>query len=57
MQEELHLRLNELACKKKSLDLTVEEQEEQARLYRMYIDSMKEQTRKALQDAGIKPKE
>lgn len=57
MQEELHLRLNELACKKKSLGLTVEEQEEQARLYRMYIDNMKEQTRKALQDAGIKPKE
>jgi uncharacterized protein YnzC (UPF0291/DUF896 family) len=57
MQEELHLRLNELARKKKSLGLTVDEQEEQTKLYRMYTDEMKEQTKKALQDAGIKPKE
>jgi uncharacterized protein YnzC (UPF0291/DUF896 family) len=57
MQEELHLRINELARKKKSSGLTDEEREEQAKLHQMYIDEMKEQTKKTLQDAGIKPKQ
>jgi len=56
MQEELQLRINELARKKKSIGLTAEEQEEQAQLYKLYINEMKEQTKKALHDAGIKPK-
>lgn len=57
MQEKLQMRLNELARKKQSIGLTVEEQEEQAQLYRIYVDHMKEQTKKALQDAGFNPKE
>lgn len=57
MHEKLQMRLNELARKKQSIGLTVEEQAEQAQLYRIYIDHMKEQTKKALQDAGFNPKE
>jgi uncharacterized protein YnzC (UPF0291/DUF896 family) len=57
MQEEFHLRINELAKKKKLVGLTTKEQEEQSRLYRIYIDEMKEQTKIALEKAGHKPKE
>lgn len=56
MKEELQLRINELAQKKKTLGLTLEEQAEQARLYRMYLDEMKELAKKSLEDAGIEPK-
>lgn len=57
MQEELQLRINELAKKKKAIGLTPEEQEEQAKLYRTYIHEMKEQTKIALYNAGYQPKE
>lgn len=57
MDEKLILRINELARKKKSAGLTPEEQAEQAKLYRLYIDEMKAQTVIALENAGIKRKE
>jgi uncharacterized protein YnzC (UPF0291/DUF896 family) len=50
MEKELQLRINELARKKKTVGLTPEEQEEQARLYKIYIDEIKEQVRIALGD-------
>lgn len=57
MDEQLQLRINELAAKKKQQGLTVEEQAEQAELYRIYIDEIKEQLKGALENAGIKPKQ
>mgnify|MGYP001162051254 CR=1 FL=1 len=57
MQEELQLRINELAKKKKLVGLTTKEQEEQSKLYRIYIDEMKEQVRISLENAGHMPKE
>lgn len=57
MQEELQLRINELAKKKKTEGLTAEEQEEQAKLYRIFIDEMKMQVKTALDNDGCKPKE
>lgn len=57
MDEQLKLRINELAAKKKAEGLTSEEEAEQARLYRMYIDEIKEQLKCALDKADIKPKE
>ena len=57
MQEELQLRINELAKKKKTVGLSPEEQEEQAKLYRIYIDEMKEQVRIPLENAKNQTKE
>jgi len=57
MQEELQLRINELAKKKKLVGLTPKEQEEQSKLYRIYIDEMKEQVKISLENAGHRPKE
>lgn len=57
MEEKDQLRINELARKKKTLGLTPEEQAEQARLYRSYIEEMKDLVKKSLQDAGIQPKD
>lgn len=57
MDEELKMRINELARKKRQEGLTSEEQEEQSRLYRIYIDEIKDQLKCALDKAGIKPKE
>ena len=57
VDEQLKLRINELAAKKKAEGLNSEEEEEQARLYRLYIDEIKEQMRCALEKADIKPKE
>lgn len=56
MDEELKMRLNELAKKKKIEGLSGEEQDEQTRLYRIYIDEIKEQLKCALDKKGIKPK-
>lgn len=56
MDEELKRRINELALKKKTAGLTSEEQEEQARLYRQYIDEIKQQLKCALDNAGVEPK-
>jgi uncharacterized protein YnzC (UPF0291/DUF896 family) len=57
MQEELQLRINELAKKKKTVGLSPEEQAEQAKLYRIYIDEMKEQVRISLENARTPHKE
>lgn len=57
MDEELKMRINELARKKRQEGLTSEEQEEQSLLYRIYIDEIKDQLKCALDKAGIKPKE
>ncbi len=57
MQAELKERINELARKKKEEGLTAEEQEEQAKLYRLYIDELKDQVKISLHKAGFEPKE
>lgn len=56
MQEELQLRINELARKKKTIGLTAEEQAEQDELYRQYISEMKESAQRTLDQAGIPKK-
>jgi len=56
-QEELKLRINELAKKKVSAGLSTEEQAEQAQLYRLYVDELKDQMKITLQKAGFNPKE
>ncbi|MDD4802041.1 MAG: DUF896 domain-containing protein [Syntrophomonas sp.] len=48
MQEESLLRINELSRKKKTEGLTAEEQAEQAELYRVFIDDIKNQVKTAL---------
>jgi uncharacterized protein YnzC (UPF0291/DUF896 family) len=55
MEEELQMRINELARKKKTAGLTGAEQAEQARLYRQYIDEMKALAKQSLEQAGIQP--
>lgn len=57
MDERLQIRINELAAKKKLEGLTNEELVEQAELYRIYIDEIKEQLKGALENAGFKPKQ
>ncbi|PKM77618.1 MAG: hypothetical protein CVU90_05905 [Firmicutes bacterium HGW-Firmicutes-15] len=57
MKEEFQLRINELAKKKKTEGLSAEEQEEQAKLYRIFIDEMKMQVKTALDNDGCKPKQ
>lgn len=54
--EELIQRINELARKKKAEGLTSEEQVEQQKLYRTYLDSVRSQLTTQLDSAGIKPK-
>jgi uncharacterized protein YnzC (UPF0291/DUF896 family) len=56
MQEESQLRINELAQKKKTVGLTAEEQTEQAELYRQYINEIKENAQRTLNEAGIPKK-
>ncbi len=53
MQEELKLRINELAKKKESEGLSAEEEAEQAKLYRLYVDELKDQMKIALHKAGF----
>lgn len=57
MQEELKLRINELAKKKANEGLTTDEEAEQAKLYREYIDELKDQVKTSLHKAGFDPKE
>ena len=57
MDEELTQRINELARKKKTEGLTSEAQADQTRLYRIYIDELKEQLKCALDQASIEPKQ
>ncbi|HCF50974.1 MAG TPA: hypothetical protein DER60_11880 [Syntrophomonas sp.] len=54
--DELIQRINELARKKKSQGLTPEEQVEQQKLYRIYLDSVRTQLTTQLDAAGLKPK-
>lgn len=54
--DELIQRINELARKKKAEGLTPEEQVEQQKLYRTYLDSVRSQLTTQLDAAGIKPK-
>lgn len=54
--DELVQRINELARKKKTEGLTPEEQVEQQKLYRIYLDSVRSQLTQQLDAAGIKPK-
>lgn len=56
MHKDHQLRINELARKKEIEGLTEEELAEQARLYRLYIDEMKEQVKISLHKAGIERK-
>jgi len=55
--DELIQRINELARKKKSQGLTPEEQVEQQKLYRIYLDSVRNQLITQLDAAGIKRKD
>lgn len=55
--KELVQRINELARKKKGQGLTPEEQVEQKKLYRIYLDSVREQLTTQLDAVSIKPKD
>lgn len=54
MQESEINRINELYHKSKSVGLTEEEKEEQAKLRRAYIDDFKKNLRGALENVDIK---
>jgi uncharacterized protein YnzC (UPF0291/DUF896 family) len=54
--KELLQRINELARKKRSEGLTSAEQAEQAKLYKIYLASIKEQVTTQLDAAGANPK-
>lgn len=54
--KELLQRINELAGKKRSQGLTSAEQEEQSKLYKVYLASIREQVTTQLDAAGINPK-
>ena len=56
MQEELQLRINELARKKRTVGLSQEEQAEQAELYRQYLEEIKANVKNTLDLAGIPKK-
>ena len=55
--EELVQRINELACKKKSVGLTFAEQAEQKRLYKIYLASIREQVKTQLDNVEIIPED
>jgi uncharacterized protein YnzC (UPF0291/DUF896 family) len=54
--KELLQRINELAGKKRSQGLTSAEQEEQSKLYKVYLASIREQVTTQLDAAGTNPK-
>lgn len=54
--KELLERINELARKKRSQGLTVAEQAEQNKLYKVYLASIREQVTTQLDASGITPK-
>ncbi|MGI6436019.1 MAG: DUF896 domain-containing protein [Syntrophomonadaceae bacterium] len=54
--KELVQRINELARKKKNQGLTLDEQAEQKKLYRIYLDSVREQLTAQLDAACAQPK-
>lgn len=53
MDEKSINRINELARKKKSEDLTEDEQKEQKKLYREYIDEFKSSLRSQLENTDV----
>lgn len=54
--KELVERLNQLARKKKAEGLTPEEQEDQKKLYKIYLASIRGQVTSQLENAGIPKK-
>ncbi|MEA1960641.1 MAG: DUF896 domain-containing protein [Bacillota bacterium] len=55
MTEELLNRINELARKKRAEGLTLEEQQEQQALYKVYLGDIRKQVDISLQGAGYEP--
>ncbi len=55
--QEMIKRINELAAKKKSVGLTLEEEIEQKELYRMYLNNIRGQLKSHLDNITVVDKE
>ncbi len=55
--QEMIKRINELAAKKKSVGLTLEEEIEQKELYRMYLNNIRGQLKAHLDNITVVDKE
>lgn len=54
MEQDTLRRINELAKKKKTVGLTPEEQEEQKRLYKIYLGNIRTQFEATLDNVSVK---
>ena len=57
MEKELLNRINELAKKKKTVGLTADELAEQKKLYKIYLDEIRTQFDKTLDNVSVKNKD
>ena len=57
MEKELLARINALAKKKKTVGLTAEEQEEQKKLYKIYLGEIRSQFSATLDNVSIEEKD
>ena len=57
MENKLLQRINELAKKKKTVGLTADELAEQKKLYKIYLDEIRTQFDKTLDNVSVKDKD
>ena len=57
MENKLLQRINELAKKKKTVGLTADEKKEKKKLYKIYLDEIRTQFDKTLDNVSVKNKD